>query len=218
VPKSSYPVVADLTSYATAAGLTLDSTQAGNAVLAGIQEFQTATGRHFLAGKSITGTSLGATTRTLRAETDPAGLVLFRGDLSAAPSAVVYTSSLGATPETWTVNEDYALGPYGALDEGRPYEWIELNGPYAGGMGSTVAITGLWGYGATIPDDAWQAMLVAGLLYAIEANILSLTGVSMSWSREGVSESYGASGAQSRIAGWRALRDRTVARYRKLGV
>ena len=56
------------------------------------------------------------------------------------------------------LNTDFWLRPSNAVADGVPYQSIEFVGPVWGGADSIQAL-GKWGYGATVPDDAWQAML-----------------------------------------------------------
>jgi hypothetical protein len=227
--RSSYPVAADLTSYLDVGGLTLDATQVGIAVLAGIEAFQRETGRHMLAGKTVANVVVAAQTRTFRLPTDPFGYVDFRADLAAAPSAVAY-QPYGGTEEAWTVSEHYVLLPENALLDGRPYTGMQSRGrgwgQAAWDYGASIEVTGSWGYGTAIPEDAWQAMLNLGVLHLLDMHVISAQGLSnitsAGWSHEGHAESGGgSSGTQTAAvsaASWRASVAATVARYRRVVV
>jgi hypothetical protein len=229
VAKSSYPVAADLTAFLGLGSLSLDATQVGNAVLAGIESFQRDVGRHMLAGKTVANGVVAAYQRTFPLPTDPYGYVDFGADLAAAPTLVAY-QPYGGTEETWTVSEHYILLPQNALVDGRPYTGMQSRamGWRTGSgwdYGAVIEVTGPWGYGTGIPEDAWQAMLIGGVLELFDMHVISAQGLSSSstggWSHEGHSESGSSSSTASvadRINGWRQQRERAVGRYRKVRV
>jgi hypothetical protein len=230
VARSAYPIASDLTAYLAAGGLTLDATQVGIAVLAGIEAFQRDAGRHMLAGKTVANVVVAAQTRTFPLPTDPYGYVDFKADLAAAPSLVAY-QPYGGTEEPWTVSEHYILLPQNALLDGRPYTGMQSRamGWRTGSgwdYGAVIEVTGPWGYGTGIPEDAWQAMLYGGVLHLIDMHVISEQGLSSvsaaGWSHEGHSESGGGASSSSsvrdRIAGWRGYYAAAVGRYRKVTV
>jgi len=53
---------------------------------------------------------------------------------------------------------DFFLRPTNAVAEGRPWQEIEFTVP-VWGIQESIHILGKWGYGATVPDDAWDAMI-----------------------------------------------------------
>lgn len=56
-----------------------------------------------------------------------------------------------------TQNRDFWLKPDNAAVEGRPYTWIKFLRPVFG-LPSSIVVAGRWGFGATVPDDAWEAI------------------------------------------------------------
>lgn len=224
--KVLYPNGSDLLAYALAGGLTLDETQAATAVLAGIRGFEEATGRHFLAGKSVENATVAASTRYVDPAGNSTGIVMLPGDLAAAPSSIVYTPGVDGTPETWVAGTDYRLRPTSAPDWGKPYEYLEtasaFGRPVAFGLGGSIAITGAWGYGTAIPEDAWLGMLLGGLLWLAEAEFLSVTDnfrTTSSYSDvhgQSVSQGNSGSGLRGIIGGWQSRYDSAIALYRKL--
>lgn len=154
---SRYPCGADLALFLAGTGLAvsdalaqqLDAT-AGQAVL----DFEGAVFRRMLAGAE-----------EIRAFT-PRGGLLQLDDLAAAPSLVRYVPQNG-DPETLALDTDYLLEPANALLRGVPITRLRLRGWFGRMPGllpsvwgeQTLRITGRWGYGTTIPADAWQAML-----------------------------------------------------------
>jgi len=58
----------------------------------------------------------------------------------------------------YTANRDFFLRPNNAPAEKRPYDLIEFLNPQYGQF-SSIQVVGMWGWQATIPDDAWLAVL-----------------------------------------------------------
>lgn len=224
--KTSYPSSGDLIAYAAAGGLTLDATQAATAVLAGIRGFEEASGRHFLAGKSVENATVAASTRYVDPAGNSTGLVLLPGDLAAAPSSIVYTPGVDADPETWVAGTDYRLRPASAPDWGKPYEYLETatayGRPVAFGLGGSIAITGAWGYGTAIPEDAWLGMLLGGLLWLVDAKAISVSNLwETSFSQgdthgQSVSHGHSSAGVGRTVDAWRSMHSAAVGLYRKL--
>ena len=65
-----------------------------------------------------------------------------------------------------------------------------------------ITVVGSWGYGATIPDDAWLAMLAAAGVY-LHPYIAQLEsgGLEM-WSEADVTERYGPNPLGSLLTNW----------------
>lgn len=223
--KSAYPVAADLTAKLAAGGLTVDATQVGNAVLAGIEAFQRDTGRHMLAGKTVANGVVAAQTRVYPPPDNPMGYLDFGADLASLTS--VEFQPEGSSAEAWVSGTDFRLLPLNAAFDGQPYAGMQLARRYwtprAFSYSAAVEVTGSWGYWTGIPEDAWDAMLVAGVLYLLDNEALAtegLSGSSISWSHEGHSESSSSSTGSSssisqRAVSWRAQYEMAVSRYRR---
>ncbi len=92
------------------------------------------------------------------------GLVLRCDELAAAPTSVSVTDVGSVTTYTALASTDYIMGPYNALNEGKPYTWIKLdivNGNYATwyGFERGVKVVGKFGYSTTVPADVKQVAL-----------------------------------------------------------
>jgi hypothetical protein len=212
MPANSYPVVADLTAYLTSAGLTVDEVQVASAVTAGIAAFERDTGRVMLAPVT-------PATRTF----DPpdTGKVLeFAADVLTV-TAVTYQPQ-GASVQTFVAATDYRLGPPNAEAKGLPWEWLELRchwwSPHYWGAGRSISVTGRWGYGVAIPDDAWQAMLLGGFLSLVFPAALRATGFTRGWKEGDVSEDFGTDVVRGYAEGAVSMYQTVVNRYRRLTV
>jgi hypothetical protein len=179
MPKDAYPETVDLIAFAAEGNVVISPTQAANAILAGIRSVETKTGRHFLAGMSIENAVLGdddahpgEVERVLAPSVDRQGYISLHGDLAAAPPLVTYTPGPDQDPETWLTGTDYRMGPLNALDKGIPFEWLEVKqrwwAPLGFDLGAAITVRGLWGYATSIPEDAWMAMLAAGMLWLVD--------------------------------------------------
>lgn len=182
--RTLYPTGADLAAILTQAGVVInDPAFLDGAVLAGIQAFETACSRHFLAGKSIENADEGEATRLF----DPPmphehslWLGPF-GDVTTVTS-VVHQAKPDGQAQALVENRDFFLEPannparglgYNRLRRGRWASWTWHGWdtvPWGGGGWmsgiQSIEITGLWGYGTTIPEDAWLSMAYGGVMWA----------------------------------------------------
>src|SRR5262245_6207402 len=143
----AYPTAADLQGYLTALGMGDSLPMVPVACGAGIAAFEREAGRTMLAGSPQT-----------RQFDPPAGgrLLDIAGDLAAAP-AVTYSPYGGAT-ENLAAGADYRTEPLNRI----PIEAIRFLRHWAAPLPfpqlGKIGVTGAWGYGTSIPDDAWLAM------------------------------------------------------------
>jgi hypothetical protein len=220
VSRTSYPSTSDLTALLTSYGLTLDAGQVAGAVLAGIESFESAVDRHMLAGKATDNTAQGAVTRTYLPPDNVYGILDLAGDLAAAPT-VTYQPH-GAAAEAFTLLTDYRLDPENAPAEGRPYERLQFHRRwYAPGLwsfGSALQVTGTWGYGATIPEDAWRAMLHGGLLWLVGQAWGAGTVPLKSWKEADAEEEYAVPSWADRQQALQMDIAAAVHRYRKVSL
>lgn len=173
--RSAYPVVQDVTALLTNAGLVAQPLpDFGQYLQAAIRCWEEMTGfMPFLGAQSVT-------------YFDPPGPN--KGDWSwyyggrmgggqrlDARGGIVSLNSLkvGRTPTysgtQLTLNTDFWLEPFDGPRMGHPYTIVRfLNRQW--GPPQSVAIDAMWGWGTTVPDDAWQAVLfLAGILASAES-------------------------------------------------
>lgn len=183
--QAAYPTQIDMSAWLQDAGFSPSAVaplDLASAIAAGIATFESASGRKMLATSQ---------TREFDLPDHPRGILDLRDDLASLTSVTV--SGTGQV-----VGTDVRLLEPNAADQGRPYWGLQFARrfypvtSYPQPSWAAIAVTGLWGYGAAIPDDAWQAMLaLAGVaLFPYLAQAQS-GGVEM-WSEQDVTERYGA--------------------------
>jgi hypothetical protein len=184
VAQAAYPTQIDLGAWLQDAGFsaeTVANLDLATAATAGVSAFESATGRRMLATTQ---------TREYDLSRHPNGFVDLRGDLASLTSVTVNGT-------TQVVGTDVRLREPNAADEGLPYWAIQLARrhfpvvSYPQPSWGVIAVTGLWGYGATIPDDAWIAMVMAGALTLFPAIAQLQVGGIESWTEQDVTERYG---------------------------
>lgn len=150
--QSAWPVITDIDDAYTSAGLTPPSDRRKTIMLAAaIDMFSRATGYNpFLAGTQ---------TRYF----DPPGPLRSPGMLGGGfvlrlSNGLVSVSSLTIAGVSKTADTDFFLKPYNAPNDFKPYERIKFACAVYG-QPKSIVITGAWGYGAAIPDDAWLGVL-----------------------------------------------------------
>jgi hypothetical protein len=214
----AYPTAADLEAYLVTLGLypagaaELDALDLEGKAAAAVVEWETRTGyRPFLANGSD----------TTRVYDPPPGRFLELGTGLLSVSAL-YTAVTTASPgAVQTEGTDFWLERATAAYDGAPFEVITFAGcPY--GERRSIAITGLWGYSATVPDDAWQAILARGAwLCAPQAAMVMGGGaeavrVLSSEVRYPSAATGGPLAAQQKA--WSAMFEAAVRRYRRVDV
>jgi hypothetical protein len=214
MPKSQYPVAADLVDLLASGSLTVTTPRATNAILAGIDQFEGEVQRHMLAGvntdNSVRGTA-GVETKTF----DPpaSGLLQLGSAGGLAEIASVVYAPPSSSPTTWTLGTDYVPQP----ETGPPYTSLRVVrrwwDPEPFGLQRSVQVSGKWGYGLSIPDAAWWAMLVAGAMKLIPmVGAGRFKGVK-SFSEAGTSVTFGYD-----VKGWSDDYDRAVKVYSRWGI
>jgi len=198
MPHAAYPTASDLEAFLIAAGFdatfvaTLDLT---TAAAAGQQAFEEATGRRFL-----------ATTQTR--EFDPCR-VTPAGKLNLKTEAVSFSSVTWGTT-TLTAGTDYRGLPLNAPDDGKPYNMLEFGHyrryyPLTFPLSTLITVVGSWGYGTTIPDAVWAAMLAAAGLWLWPQIMQAITGGLTAWTEADMSETYGQTAFLRLQNGWNGL-------------
>jgi hypothetical protein len=213
VPHDAYPSGDDLAAFLSEFGVEVTNTAALDTLAAaGVATFEAAVGRVMLAGEERTD--------TFDPPTD--GLLDLSADLAAPPTSITY-QPYTSTPQSFVIAQDYSLLPQNALARGKPIERIRLSRawcqPYGFGQVDSIAVTGLWGYGLTIPDDAWLAMLSAGASAFFDKGSLGGGGAIKSWKEGNSSATYAEVTAADRAALKQAFLIDTpavIATYRKV--
>lgn len=212
--KSAYPTQADLESFLTAAGFTVGTLDTSTAIAAGIAEFEARARRKMLAAAS-------ASTRYFDPPAGlPRGLLDFEGDL-ATLTGVVYRPQAG-TAEMLVQNTDFVLLEYniaGAPDA-TGYWGAEFlrrwSLPLSFSLRRSVEVTGRWGYGTSMPDDAWLAMVARAASLLAPSKGFSLSGGRVRTEDSGVERVYGEDPVAGARRAWERQFEAAVAVYRRL--
>lgn len=188
---TAYPTSAELRRHLEAAGLTVTEPLAGllaGEVVAARRDFELAVGRRMLAVTA---------TRTYDPPTGQNGELSFGVDLAAAPSSVTVAGvayTLGADYRLLQVERDGDLRPYWGIRFRRrwaaPLAWTEEQ---------SVSITGLWGFGEQLPEDAWSGILARAAWKLWGSAVQAETEGLKSWREKDRGEDYSGT--------WERLRD-----------
>ncbi len=212
MPITTYPTGAALTTFLSASGLTTTSLDVDTAVLAGIADFERATGRKFY--------SATRTARTFDPPTDMRAMLDLKWDLASDDAVAAVVVSYGVTK---TANTDYRFQPRDAAGDGVPYNRLELRGrwlfPHDWDDNDAISITGTWAYSAIgIAPDAYRAMLAASALDLLPQIAYAFTKGLVTWSEAGVSESYGQDPFSGLRQVWMELVSKSTLRHRRVTV
>jgi len=212
--KSAYPVQADLEAAMTAAGITVGTLDTATFIAAGISDFEKRVRRKMLApGQDAT--------RTYDPPTDQAGYLDLVQDL-ASLTTVVYFPQGALSGETWVQNVDFWVRPYNAAADGKPYLGLELKrrfmSPLLPAMHRSIQVTGRWGYGAGIPEDAWQAMIFRAMALLEPAAGWKLSGGIVRTADTGVDRLYGDDPGKGARTAWETAFEDAVKRYQRWGL
>lgn len=211
--KSATPTDDDLLVFLQSAGM-LDNPLSAQqelidletAASAGVGEFERRTGYvPFLAGA--------AQTRTYRGD---AIQPFCDGYWLKVNSGLLSVSAVSIDGNTQAVGTQYTLEPADAANTGRPYTDVRFR--YYGGNSyfSTISITGVFGYGLTIPDDAWRGMLIAGALEVLTESSGYLGGQRLkSYEEKGVREEFTTGTIEMAQSKMEARLTQIVSRYKR---
>lgn len=196
--RTQYPTGEDLEAFLVAAGFSVTEDLADVDLelfaAAGWQAFNRESGRTMLA---VSGT------RSFYRPEGPRGELDLGEDLA---SGVV--PSLTDDGTALTVNEDYVFLPLDAPGRGLPYNRLRFWRVWPTSRWTIeplIVVTGSWGYGTTIPEDAWIGMLAMGAL-ALAPQLAQLrTGGMQSWREADMAESYGDKPLGGLVAGWQMV-------------
>lgn len=182
--RSAYPTASDVITGLQAAGLlTTDypyiSSLAAGAAEAGKDIIERTCNRRFLAGSS----------EARYFDPPTSGRTLFLDYEATAISSV----TLGGS--TLTLNSNYWLLPYNYSAEGVPINRIDFAAyfftPILAGNRRSIVVTGTWGYGATIPESVWQAMVLQAQLQLLPAIREAQNTGAEDWREADVAEKFG---------------------------
>ena len=188
------PTANDLVTYITGLGVlddtgVIEDTEYAAVVEAAAEELERATGYvPFLSGADST-RYFDPPGYQRRGQTLGGGrhLELGMGLVSLTSLYVDYSPSSAGT--LLTANVDYFLEPRNAAAQGKPYEAVDFVLPQWGDPRS-VAITGAWGYAATVPADAWRAVLHYAAHLLRPALVLQNSQARKRWETAGLKVEY----------------------------
>lgn len=213
--KTAYPTATDLQNFLTAAGVTLGTLDTATAVQAGIDDFERRTSRKMLA-------PAGTQTRYYDPPVNRDGCLNLVRDLATLTS-VVYQPQ-GGSSETLTEYTDFWLRPHAAPSDDPPHPWTGLQlrrcwiAPPAPELRRAIRVTGRWGFGTAIPEDAWLAMVMRGAaLLAPSAGEKLSTGY-VSYESAGVVQFWGDEPYRGARISWTAAFNLAVRRYQRLSL
>lgn len=199
MPQAAYPTAADLEAFLIAAGFSTDFVAALDTTTfaaAGASQFEREADRRML-----------AVTQTREFDpysVSPNGFLDLRQDLAALTSVSWNTQS-------YVVGTDVRPFPLNAADDGRPYSgltfglWRRFYPTSYPLLPPLITVGGDWGYGTTIPDDAWIAMMAFAGLLLFPQIVQRATGGMEAWTEADMSERYGINPLQGLRMGWQAV-------------
>lgn len=220
--KSAWPTQSEVETVLTSAGLTVGTLQTADATTAAQVAFEARVRRKMLA-------PAGTVTRKYCVPTGSLNLLDLEADLATVTS-VVYRPR-GSSGTTLVQDTDYFLEPANAGVDTLPlagpylairfadevgYAWTE---PVPGELRRAIEVTGRWGYGTSIPEDAWWAVLVYAANLVAPAAEIRISGGLIRTESAGASSLWG-DGAASQL-GWARREwgddwDAAVRRYRRM--
>jgi hypothetical protein len=156
---TAYPTKAEVDAYlATLPNLTVPAAfDTDPTIRAAIAEWERLTEyRPFLSGTAASRTFDPPGPKTTR-PTRGGGRTLRLGAGLVSLSSLTVGVEGGSAGTALTLDTDFWLWPANAAALSRPYTAIEF-ACVQWGQPRSIVINGVWGYGATIPDDAWKAV------------------------------------------------------------
>jgi hypothetical protein len=179
---ATYPTASDLERFLIATGIVSTTPQSPFTFLDLAQSVQTAKtsfegriGRVILAGASLP--------RTYDPPQFPRPILLLRAELAAFTSLTV-----GGVVKN--LNTDFFLKPENADQIGHPWNAIEFVVPVYAARRSIV-VTGQWGYGLTVTDQFWDAILCRSAHICYPHLAAAYSKGLVSWKEDDTSENYG---------------------------
>lgn len=194
---TAYPDSLNLSTFLAAHHLDvsrLDTATLEDAISAGINDVERATGRTFVAASA---------SRLFDPPQNPNGILDLRADL-------VAVTSISYQGTAMVDGTDFYAEPYDAPAKGQPYNRIRFvrriwYWPIDDSLRRSITVTGTWGYGATIPATIWNAMLAAGGIQLLPALIHAVAAGLVRWTEADVTEEYGPKPFAYLADGWGAI-------------
>lgn len=145
-----------------------------------------------------------------------------RAGLSGTPAPVIVMgySASSTNPQAGTTlvaEDDYWLLPEEAPLMSKPYTHVEFAVSMWGAPRS-IRVTGRFGYGANVPEDAWQAVLQYGASMAWPDLAVNLSLGLLSYTEAGVTETSGPKALADYNEQWQANFQRAVNRYQRIAL
>lgn len=219
--RSTYPADSDVAALAATLTLPAGYSFTGMAAAA-VDEWERRTGYHpFLgsgASSSRTYDPPGANRRRLGGFGTLGGarVLDLEGGLYALTSVAIAVT-VDDPGLTLTQGTDFWPEPLNAPAIASPWQRLRFRNAVFGPEASVV-VTGLFGYGATIPEDAWQAIARLGCALGLAALAEGLKTGAVRWAEETVSEAYDPLLLAQIGAGFRDWAEQVLVGYRRVGM
>jgi len=113
-----------------------------------------------------------------------------------------------------TQNQDFWLRPQNATNYDRPFTYIEFGYPQYGSPQS-ITVTAPFGFGSTVPDDAWLAIMKKSAKHLVPMLQTAQFGGLLKWADADASEQYREKPFQSLINSWDAQNAPVIGRYQR---
>lgn len=151
------------------------------------------------------------------------GLSLYGGDrvldfgcgLVSLTSLVIGFDSLTQTGTQLVPNQDFWLEPVNSPLEEYPYQRVRFLVPVFG-IENSIAVTGVFGYASTVPEDAFQAMIDYGFSATLSQLNPGAFSQPTSWQEESVVETWSPVLIQRRAQELLERANLTASRYRRV--
>lgn len=140
-------------------------------------------------------------------------------DLGAGAISVQQVSigvGVGVNGTVLTLGEEYWPEPKNSTAENRPYERIRFRSPIFGAEAS-VTVTGQFGYGLTVPDDVFLAIVRLGAALGLEQVMEGMKLQPSQWQEDKVAQTWNLGAAQQGAAQFRDEADQILWGYIRMG-
>jgi len=127
---------------------------------------------------TITGTGSATLTFTITGTGNSAHTITGTTDGNPTGTCTGTASVAGSTISNGTLlhqNVEYFLRPQNAASYDRPWTYLDFTYYQYGNPGS-ISVTGVFGFGSTVPDDAWYAILKKAVMHLVPSLEIVITG------------------------------------------
>ena len=111
---------------------------------------------------------------------------------------------------------DYWLEPYNAPNIGDPWQRVRFRAPVFG-FEQSVQVVGIFGYGLSIPEEVWQAIVRLGAAIALEGVAEGLKSGAVQWQEDRVKEEMNPQLIATLGKEFRSYGESMLRRYRRVG-